>query len=44
MQAVHSVLTHERSATDAAALLERELVVITGYKTGPPQPVTISGN
>ena len=44
MQAVHSVLTHERSATDAAALLERELVVITGYKTGPPQPVSFSGN
>lgn len=44
MQAVHSVLTHERSATDAAALLERELVVITGYKTGPPQPLTSSGN
>lgn len=36
MQAVHSVLTHERNATDAAALLERELVAITGYKTGPP--------
>ena len=44
MQAVHSVLTHERSATEAAALLERELVVITGYKTGPPQPLTSSGN
>src|SRR5207253_10750588 len=44
MQAVHSVLTHERSATDAAALLERELVVITGYKTGPPQPLTSGGN
>jgi trehalose/maltose transport system substrate-binding protein len=44
MQAVHSVLTHERSATEAAALLERELVVITGYKTGPPQSLTSSGN
>jgi len=44
MQAVHSVLTHERSATDAAASLERELVVITGYKTGPPQPLSFSGN
>lgn len=44
MQAVHSVLTHERSATDAAALLEKELVVITGYKTGPPQPLTSGGN
>lgn len=44
MQAVHSVLTHERSAAKAAALLERELVVITGYKTGPPQPLTSIGN
>ena len=44
MQAVHSVLTHERSASDAAALLERELVVITGYKPGPPQSLTSSGN
>jgi trehalose/maltose transport system substrate-binding protein len=44
MQRVHSVLTHERSASDAAALLERELVVITGYKTGPPQSLTSSGN
>jgi trehalose/maltose transport system substrate-binding protein len=44
MQAVHSVLTHERSATEAAALLEKELVVITGYKTGPPQPLTSGEN
>jgi trehalose/maltose transport system substrate-binding protein len=44
IQAVHSVLTHQRSATDAAASLERELVVITGYETGPPQPLTSGGN
>jgi trehalose/maltose transport system substrate-binding protein len=44
MQAVHSVLTHERSAIEAAALLEKELVVITGYKTGPPQPLTSGDN
>ena len=44
MQAVHSVLNYERSAIDAAALLERELVAITGYKTGPPQPLTSSGD
>jgi trehalose/maltose transport system substrate-binding protein len=43
-QAVHSVLTRQRSAPDAAALLERELVAITGYKTGPPQSVNSSGN
>jgi trehalose/maltose transport system substrate-binding protein len=42
MLAVHSVLTHERSASDAAASLEKELVEITGFKTGPPQPTTLS--
>ena len=40
IQAVHSVLTHERSACDAAAALEKELVEITGFKTGPPQALT----
>jgi trehalose/maltose transport system substrate-binding protein len=33
---VHSVLTGEKSAPDAAAALEKELVQITGFKTGPP--------
>ena len=33
---VHSVLTGEKSAPDAAAALEKELVRITGFKTGPP--------
>jgi trehalose/maltose transport system substrate-binding protein len=44
MQAVHSVLTHERSAPEAAAALERELVEITGFRTGPPQPLNSSGS
>jgi trehalose/maltose transport system substrate-binding protein len=42
--AVHSVLTHERSASDAAASLEKELVEITGFKTGPPQISTSKVN
>src|SRR5262249_1118935 len=36
-QAVHSVLTGERSAPMAAAALEKRLVAITGFKTGPPK-------
>jgi trehalose/maltose transport system substrate-binding protein len=36
MLAVHSVLSRERSAQDAAAALEKQLVEITGFKTGPP--------
>jgi trehalose/maltose transport system substrate-binding protein len=36
MQAVHSVLTGEKSAPEAAAALENELVRITGFKKGPP--------
>jgi trehalose/maltose transport system substrate-binding protein len=36
IQAVHSVLTGEKSAADAAAVLENELVRITGFKKGPP--------
>ncbi len=36
IQAVHSVLTGEKAAPQAAADLERELVRITGFKTGPP--------
>jgi hypothetical protein len=36
MQAVHSVLTGKKRAPEAAATLEKELVRITGFKTGPP--------
>ena len=41
MQAVHSVLTGEKSAAEAAPALEKELVRITGFKKGPP-PAGIS--
>jgi trehalose/maltose transport system substrate-binding protein len=34
--AVHAVLTHESTATAAAAKAEKELVQITGFKTGRP--------
>ena len=34
--AVHSVLTGEQPAPQAAAALEKKLVGITGFKTGPP--------
>jgi len=37
MQAVHSVLTGEKQAPEATAALEKELVRITGFKTGPPR-------
>jgi trehalose/maltose transport system substrate-binding protein len=37
IQAVHSVLTGEKGAPEAAAALEKELVRITGFKKGPPQ-------
>jgi trehalose/maltose transport system substrate-binding protein len=37
IKAVHSVLTGERSAPMAAAALEKQLVAITGFKTGPPK-------
>jgi trehalose/maltose transport system substrate-binding protein len=37
IQAVHSVLTGEKSAPEAAVALENELVGITGFKNGPPQ-------
>jgi trehalose/maltose transport system substrate-binding protein len=37
IQAVHSVLTGERGAPEAAAALENELVRITGFKKRPPQ-------
>src|SRR6202790_2333234 len=36
IQAVHSVLTDEKSAPEAAAAVENELVRITGFKKGPP--------
>jgi trehalose/maltose transport system substrate-binding protein len=36
IRAVHSVLTGERKPAVAAAALEKELVEITGFKTGPP--------
>jgi trehalose/maltose transport system substrate-binding protein len=36
MQAVHSVLTGERSASESAKALENELGRITGFKKGPP--------
>jgi trehalose/maltose transport system substrate-binding protein len=35
-QAVHSVLTGERTAPEAARALEKQLVEITGFKTGLP--------
>ncbi len=36
ISAVHSVLTQEKSAPQAAAELEKELIKLTGFKTGPP--------
>jgi trehalose/maltose transport system substrate-binding protein len=36
IQAVHSVLTGHKRASEAAAALETQLVRITGFKTGPP--------
>jgi trehalose/maltose transport system substrate-binding protein len=36
VQAVHSALTGEKSAPEAATSLENELVRITGFKKGPP--------
>jgi trehalose/maltose transport system substrate-binding protein len=36
MMAVHSVLTGEKKASEAAAALEKRLVQITGFKTGIP--------
>jgi trehalose/maltose transport system substrate-binding protein len=37
ISAVHSVLTGEKRAPEAAAALENELVRITGFKKGPPR-------
>jgi trehalose/maltose transport system substrate-binding protein len=36
IQAVHSVLTRQQSAPEAAAALEKELIRITAFKKGPP--------
>jgi trehalose/maltose transport system substrate-binding protein len=36
-QAVHSVLTGEKRAPEAAAALQQELVRMTGFKAGPPE-------
>jgi trehalose/maltose transport system substrate-binding protein len=36
-QAARSVLAGEKSASQAAAALENELVRITGFKKGPPR-------
>jgi trehalose/maltose transport system substrate-binding protein len=43
IQAVHSVLTGEKSAPEAAAALENELVHITGFKKGRPPAGISSG-
>jgi trehalose/maltose transport system substrate-binding protein len=37
IQAVHSVLTGKRDASQAAVDLENQLVRLTGFKKGPPQ-------
>lgn len=39
IRAVHSVLTGKSTAPEAAVRLERELVGITGFKTGPPSQI-----
>jgi trehalose/maltose transport system substrate-binding protein len=36
IRAVHSVLTGEKGAPEAAAALENELIRLTGFKKGPP--------
>src|SRR6202795_3440095 len=43
IQAVHSVLTGEKEAPEAAAALQNELVHITGFKTGRPPAGTSGG-
>jgi trehalose/maltose transport system substrate-binding protein len=37
IDAVHSVLTAQRRAPEAAAELEKQLIEITGFSSGPPQ-------
>jgi hypothetical protein len=36
IRTLHSVLTRRTGAPEAAAKLEKELVELTGFKTGPP--------
>lgn len=43
MMAVHSVLKGEKKAPEAAAALEKQLIEITGFKTGPPLAAHPSG-
>jgi trehalose/maltose transport system substrate-binding protein len=42
IRVVHSVLTGKRSASEAAAALENELVRITGFKKGSPPGISTS--
>ncbi len=35
--AVHSVLTGQSGAPQAAAQLERQLIQLTGFRAGPPK-------
>jgi len=42
--AVHSVLMRKKSAPDAAAALESEIMQITGFAKGPPQPTQSSAS
>ena len=37
IDAVHSVLTGQRGAPEAAAELEKQLIEITGFLAGPPR-------
>lgn len=37
ISAVHSVLTGKQAAPQAAAELERQLIAITSFRTGPPK-------
>ena len=37
IDAVHAVLTGKKGAPEAAAELEKELIKITGFSTGPPR-------
>jgi trehalose/maltose transport system substrate-binding protein len=39
IKAVHSVLTGQTGAAEVAARLEKELIGITGLKTGPPSRI-----
>jgi len=37
IEGVHSLLTGQRRASEAAADMERQLVKMTGFRTGPPR-------